>query len=135
VVAGAPDEVLVEGRVVIAAGVPALEGAAVHVRLEDVSAADAASTLVAEAVISDVRHAAGGDDTVIPFALRGRIAIDPGSDYAVRIWVDRDGDGSPGRGDLHSDQRYPVLTRGFGRAVEIVLGASRGGTSDRKGRP
>jgi uncharacterized lipoprotein YbaY len=128
----APDQPLVEGRVVIPGGALALERAAVHVRLEDASAADAASRLVAETVIRDVTHRAGGD-TVVPFALRGRLDIDPTADYAVRAWVDHDGDGSPSSGDLYSDQRYPVLTRGFGRTVEIALGASGGGVANPKG--
>ncbi len=124
-----------EGRVVIPGGMSALERAAVHVRLEDVSAADAASRLVAETVVRDVSHRASGEDTIVPFALRGRLDVDPTADYAVRAWVDHDGDGSPSSGDLYSDQRYPVLTRGFGRTVEVVLGASDAGVANRKGWP
>ena len=118
----------------IAGDASPFERASVHVRLEDVSAADMASTLVAEAVVRDVSHLAGGQSTVIPFALRTRFDVDPAADYAVRVWVDRDGDGSPSSGDLYSDQRYPVLTRGFGRAVEVVLGMGAE-TAKRRERP
>jgi uncharacterized lipoprotein YbaY len=131
----ASDEVLVEGRVVIPSSAPALDRAAVHVRLEEVSAADAPSTLVTEAVIGDVRHRAGGNDTVVPFALRGRHRIDLGADYAVRVWVDHDGDGVESPGDLYSDERHPVLTRGFGRAVDVVLRDTGGGPVIRRERP
>ena len=48
--------------------------------------------------------------------------IDRDHDYSVRVWLDRDGDKKPGSGDLWSDQSYPVLTRGFGTEVTIVLG-------------
>lgn len=123
-----PDKILIEGRVVIAASAPPMDGAAVHVRLEDVSAVDSASTLLAQTVVHAVRHR-GSTKTVVPFVMRGSIAIDPNADYAVRIWVDRDDDGSPGDGDLHSDRRYPVLTRGFGRTVDIAVGSSAGASN------
>ena len=120
---------LVTGQVVIAAAAAAFRGATAHVYLEDASYADAAAAVVAEAVIPDVRHAPtgnGGDDTVLPFALHappGATTIDPRHDYAVRVWVDRDGDGQQGPGDLYSDQSYRVLTRGFGRTVTITIGS------------
>ncbi len=115
---------LVTGQVVISAGTPAFSGATVHVRLEDVSYADAAAEVVAEAIIPGVGHAPGGTTTV-PFALHaapGATPIDPRNDYAVRVWLDRDGDGRAGAGDLHSDQSYRVLTGGFGRTATITLG-------------
>jgi hypothetical protein len=126
------DRPLVTGQVIIADQSPALADASVHISLEDVSRADAPATTVAETVILHVCHRPsqpGSRDnrggTVLGFALRaglGAPAIDLGSDYAVRVWVDRDGDGRPGPGDLYSDQRYPVLTRGFGNTVTITLG-------------
>jgi uncharacterized lipoprotein YbaY len=130
---GAVDASLLAGRVVIAGDTPALERAAVHVRLEAVGAADAASTLVAETIVRGIAHDAGGGDTVIPFSIRGPDHIDPDADYALRVWVDRDGDGEPGPGDLYSDERWPVLTRGFGRTAEIHL-APRGVPPIREGR-
>ena len=120
---------LVTGQVVIAAAAPAFCGAIAHVYLEDVSYVDAAAAVVAEAVIPDVRHEPtgdGGDGTLLPFALHappGATTVDPRNDYAVRVWVDRDGDGQQGPGDLYSDQSYRVLTRGFGRTVTIMIGS------------
>src|SRR4051794_39914678 len=91
------NEPLVTGQIIIAAGVPALRGATVHVRLEDVSYADAPATLVAEVTISVLDHpAAGGTNadssTIVPFAIRPthRPTIDPGADYTLRAWVDAD---------------------------------------------
>jgi uncharacterized lipoprotein YbaY len=128
----AADRPLVTGQVIIADQTPALADASAHISLEDVSYADAPATTVAETVIPHIRHRpsqlGSGDNrggTVLSFALRagpGAPAIDPGNDYAVRVWVDRDGNGRPGPGDLYSDQRYPVLTRGFGNTVTITLG-------------
>lgn len=115
---------LVTGQVVITARTPAVDGAALHIRLEDVSKADAAAVVVAETAIADVRHPFSNGGSAIPFelhALPGAAAIDPRHDYTVRAWLDCDGDGKPGAGDLYSDQSYPVLTRGFGRAVTITL--------------
>ncbi len=120
---------LVTGRIVIPAAVPPFRGATAYLSLEDVSYADAPATVLAEAAIPDVRHqptARAGEATVLAFTLRpapGAAAIDPGNDYAVRAWIDLDGDGRIGPGDPASDQRYPVLTRGFGRTVTITLGA------------
>jgi hypothetical protein len=97
----------------------------VHVRLEDVSDADAAAPLVAEAVMTGVDHHPAESPegkTVVAFRLTPSGDIDPGRDYSVRVWLDRDGDGKPGRGDLWSDQAYRVLTRGFGTDVTVVLG-------------
>jgi len=116
---------VVTGQVVIAASVAAFAAGVLHVRLEDVSYADAGATQVAETIVSEVTHdpARSGDgQTVIAFRIAVADEIDPGHDYSVRVWLDRDGDGKPGTGDLWSDQAYPVLTRGFGTEVTIALG-------------
>ncbi len=131
--AAGPEGPVVDGLVVIATGCPAMTDATVHISLEDVSYADAPATVVAEADVLHVEHRPqrpdadrGSGGTVVPFALRpvpGAPVIDPRRHYAVRVWVDRDGDGREGPGDLHSDQRHPVLTRGHPRTVTIELGA------------
>ena len=121
---------LVTGRVVIGAASPGLRGATVHIRLEDTSYQDAPATLVAEVAISGVDHPAAGaatssdaGGTTVPFeiASAGNRAIDAQADYRLRVWVDADGDGQPGPGDLYSDASQPVLTRGFGNDVTIAL--------------
>jgi uncharacterized lipoprotein YbaY len=128
----ADNDPLVTGRVIIAAGCPALTDATMYISLDDVSYADSSATVVADTVIRHIRHRPerpgegsepGG--TVVSFALAASpdaAAIDPRHHYAVRIWVDGDGDGRAGPGDLYSDQRYPVLTRGHPSKVTIVLG-------------
>lgn len=115
---------LVTGRIIIAAGSPPLRDATAHVHLEDISYADAAASVVAQTVIPDLRHEPCGEDTWVPFALYAAgVAVDPRNDYAVRVWVDRDGDGREGPDDLRSDQSYRVLTGGFGDTVTITLGS------------
>lgn len=118
------EEPLLEGRVVIGGSAPSLRRASVHVRLEDVSEQDRASRLVAEAVVEGVRHGGGPAETVVAFVIGAAAAsapVEPHRDYAVRVWVDSDGDGREGPGDLYSAERCPVLTRGRGRVVTIRL--------------
>lgn len=115
---------LVTGQIIIAADTPPLRDATAHVHLEDVSYADAAASVVAQTVIPDLCHEPSGGDTSVSFALYATgVAVDPRNDYAVRVWVDRDGDGREGPDDLHSDQSYRVLTGGFGDTVSITLGS------------
>jgi hypothetical protein len=127
----ATDRPLVTGQIIITSQSAALADASIYISLEEVSYADAPATTVAETVIPHVRHPSsqpGSRDkfgnTVLAFALHAASSatvIDLGSDYAVRVWVDREGDGRPEPGDLYSDQRNPVLTRGFGDTVMITL--------------
>lgn len=117
-------EPLVTGQIVIAAATPSLSGATIHVYLEHTSYADAAASTVAETTIANVGHRAGSE-TTLAFALDSAPRmppIDPHNDYTVRVWLDCDGDGNDGPGDLYSHQSYPVLTRSFGRTVTITLG-------------
>ncbi len=120
---GAPERPLVRGQVIIGGFTPILTDASVHIRLEETSFADAAATILAEMVVPHVRSAPGAD-TVVTFELcpaPGAPGVDVRSDYSVRVWVDRDGDGRPGPGDLYSSERHPVLTRGFGDSATIKL--------------
>lgn len=120
----APTAPLVTGQVVIAAGVPGWEAATVHIYLEDISYADERAKVVAKVELRGVRHNPAGE-TAIPFALHAppdAPRIERRADYSVRVWVDHDGDGRKGPGDLYSDQTYPVLTQGFGTAVTVRLG-------------
>ena len=126
--AGGP---LVTGQILFTAQTPSFRQATVHLYLEDVSYADAEAEVIAEAVIPAVHHdPTRGESrqrraTTVPFVIdapAGMQALDERNLYAVRVWVDRDGDGLEGPGDLFSDQSYRVLTRGFGRRVSIRLG-------------
>jgi hypothetical protein len=133
----------VTGRIIIKPQVPPFSGAVAHIYLEDVSRADGEADVLAEAVIRDVKHGSSGDEaagragagdtsTEISFALlvSSGTVIDPRSEYAVRVWVDSDGDGSEGPGDLYSDERYSVLTRGLGRDVTVTLGQRQEASGD-----
>ena len=118
----------VTGRVVIASSVPAFSAGVVRVRLEDVSYADRRATIVAEASVPGVSHDPStvdrvqeGAGTLVPFSLTPSRDIESDHDYAVRAWLDRAGR-PPDSAELRSDRSYPVLTRGLGSDVTIVLG-------------
>lgn len=115
---------LVAGEFVIPAQTPSFHKATAHLFLEDVSYADGEALLIANSIIPDVSHNSDlGKDTILPFTIyaSGNLQIDPRNDYAVRAWVDLDGDGHESSGDLFSDQRNPVLTQGFGNKISIRL--------------
>lgn len=87
--------------------------AVIKVRLVDASRADAPATVIGEQVIK----AAGRQ---IPFAFE--IAYDPKRieerfTYAVQARIEDE----DGRLRFISDRHYPVLTRGAGRHVDLVL--------------
>jgi uncharacterized lipoprotein YbaY len=120
------DEALVSGTLVISPETPPFRGGTAHVRLEDISYADAAATIVAESVIPDVNHPQQGRETTVPFELRrgpSSPAIASKNDYAVRAWVEMKRGGTEEEDTLYSEQSYRVLTRGYGNAVTIRLGS------------
>jgi uncharacterized lipoprotein YbaY len=121
---GQADETLVSGTLVIGAETPSFQEGSAHVRLEDISYADAAATLVAEATMPNIRHTYG-HETTIPFSLRrgpSTPAITEGNDYAVRARIDPGPGKTEGEDSLYSEQSYRVLTRGFGNTATITLG-------------
>ena len=111
------------GTILIPAGVEAFSSACAYVDLEDVSFADAPAVGVARTRVRGIGHVPGAATTVVPFvvAFAPDWGPDPPADYAVRVWVDIDGDGRLGPGDLRSDQSYPVLTRGCGDVVAVEV--------------
>lgn len=117
------NQVVVTGTIIIPRDVAAFGNAKAYVRLEDVSYADRAAETVGQTELTDLRHDPGTESTRVPFRLQVEPghAVDPSADYAVRVWIDIDGDGRAGPGDLHSDQSYRVLTKGFGRCVEVEV--------------
>jgi len=101
---------LVSGEIVLGGDVRAFSGATVYVRLEDVSRADAAATLIAEQVLRDVSHRARRADR-LAFQLQGK-PPDRKASCSVRVHVDVDGDGQISLGDYISMESYPVRTQG-----------------------
>ncbi len=88
--------------------------AVVHVRLEDVSRADAPSTL-----ISEVRVPTGGKQVPIPFTLDYDLAkIEDSHTYHLRASILA---GTEGAMLFTTTRAYPVLTRGSGREAQIML--------------
>lgn len=115
------------GRVAIPGSVPAFSRGTLQVWLEDVSYADRAAIVVAEATISGVSHASApateGDreGTVVRFSLWPSREIDANRDYSVRASLTVPADGSREGLEMDSDQSYPVLTRGWAADVTVVL--------------
>lgn len=115
---------MVTGQVIFTTNVPAFVNATIHVQLEDFSRADVGALLLAEEVISHIKHKPGSDQsksTIVYFEITCKEgeSIDPRNFYGIRVWVDIDNDGRNGSGDLNSDQSYRVLTQGFGNSVEV----------------
>ncbi len=104
--------------------------AVVHVRLEDVSRADAPSILIAE-----TRLPAEGKQVPIPFTLEYDPAkIQDSRTYHLRVSILSGGAGGAGEMLFSTTRAYPVLTRGAGREAQITVDqvAARG---DRGGEP
>jgi uncharacterized lipoprotein YbaY len=116
---GAVAPVTVTGTIVFPAAVAVGSPATIHVRIEDVSRADAPATVLASVTLEAVTvpPPAGASVTVaIPVT-----TYDPGARYTVRVHVDRDGDDRVSRGDLVSTAHHPVLTAGAGTVVTIPV--------------
>ena len=79
----------------------------VRVSVEDVSRADAPAPQLAAAAFPSARPAAG---MLGPFELTAELL--PGAHYAVRVHLDRSGDGRIAAGDLVSVARQPVEAAG-----------------------
>jgi len=121
----------VSGRVVIPASVPAFSAGTLRVWLEDVSYADRAAVVVAGATIAGVSHApqpVGQEHrgtTVIAFGLQPTHDLDPASDYSVRVSLDVPAGAGRDALVVENDRSYPVLTRGHGSDVTVVLDTSQ----------
>lgn len=108
---------LVAGDLILDDEEASFKDATVYVTLEDVSRADAKSSIVAKQKIHPVSHHAGAKETV-RFELDGKI-VDDKADYIVRAHVDLDGDGQIRLGHYITTQSYPVLT--FGRPNRLTV--------------
>jgi uncharacterized lipoprotein YbaY len=79
----------------------------VYVRLEDVSLADAAATLVAQAVVRQVPITPREGSLEVALEVDSR-TLEPRRQYSLRAHVDYDQDGVVTPGDYVSTQSYPL---------------------------
>jgi putative lipoprotein len=110
---------IVHGEIVL----PAIDlpdvAAKVLVQVEDVSRADAPSSVVGEQELKGVKLQKGA---VLPFTITlPAEAIDERNSYSVRAHVDLTGSGKVEVGDLVSTQSHPVLTRGSGNEAVVPV--------------
>ena len=106
----------VSGEVVLPDGDVPPEAAAVVVRVEDVSRADAPSTVVGE---QRMEHADLAGHRAIPFTIEVPAdLVDERALYSVQVHVDVSGSGEVEIGDFVSTRTHPALTRG---AEDVVV--------------
>ena len=108
---------IVRGRIVLDEGDQSLEGATLHVVLEEVSRADAPAREVGRV---DLAGAVLSASAPIGFTLAVP-KLDPNARYEVRAHLDRSGSRAFSAGDQITTQSYPVLTRGFPSEVQMHL--------------
>ena len=113
------DTTKVRGQVVLPDVELAGQTADFIIQVEDVSRADAPSTVVGEQRISSVPVYAGMS---IPFTVEiPAERILPNHSYTVRVHVDMSGSGKVEPADLITMQSYPVLTQGYGNEVNVSV--------------
>jgi len=113
---------LIRGEVTFEEGPADISGAAVHVRVEDVSRADAASLTVAEWKVPAL-PAGTTTSSVIPFEVAVE-SLDARGRYSLRAHVDVDRDGRTSVGDFITMEEFPVPRPDFYRLrVRRVGGA------------
>ncbi|CAN7254859.1 hypothetical protein [Knoellia sp. LjRoot47] len=96
-------------------GEPLPDDACARIAVEDVSALDAPSTVVAETVVEDLDTTGATEaDLDVP-------DVEAGTDLVVRVHVTPSARrGTPVQvGDLVTTQAHPVLTRGHGASVVV----------------
>jgi hypothetical protein len=110
---------LVKGKVMFEEEALPFTGATMYVHLENITAADIASEVVADYVERDIAFDPKNTRDLF-FTIAGK-APDPRASYAVRVHIDVDGDGEVSRGDFISMQSYPVITFGYPSEVSILV--------------
>jgi uncharacterized lipoprotein YbaY len=108
----------VYGEIVFDESAPPFSGAVIHVRLEDVSRADAAAREVARLDIPDYSHSQGAKP--LRFSLNVG-DFDPSSRYELRVHADLNRNGQVDAGDQISTESYPVLTQGYPERATVRL--------------
>ncbi len=122
------------------------DDAVIHIYVEDVSFADAESSVIAEKELSagswktaNGEHQSAGAETTNRISVSFEIEIDeklvkPKNDNSVRVWIDARGGRRNGGEkkaavtgteqpfrDFYSTEAYPVLTRGNKNIVQIAV--------------
>jgi uncharacterized lipoprotein YbaY len=108
----------VHGRILFEEEVSSLDGAVVHVFLEDTTRADGPAVVRVHQHSPPVVVA----ERTLAFTLPA-IPVDRRADYTVRVLIDRDGDGRVSRGDYISTASHPVLT--WGHPADVVVSVRR----------
>ena len=107
---------IVSGEIVLAPEQLPAGPVTVVARVEDVSRADAPSSVVGEQVQTvELRRG-----SPVPFAIEVPAdRIDSRRHYAVSVHVDVSGSGEVTKGDLLTTQSYPVVTFGYPSRVQV----------------
>jgi uncharacterized lipoprotein YbaY len=113
----------IEGEVYAADAARRSARATAHVRLQDVSRADAAATTVAEVQLDDVAVPAD-KALVVPFTLDVDDAqLDPRASYIVAVHIDLTGSGDVTSGDYITMQSVPAPLGADPARVEVPVRA------------
>jgi hypothetical protein len=107
----------VSGNLILPADAPAAGAGQVHVEVREEGSADAPSRVVAAQVLSGITLAPGAS---VPFAIDVPV-VEPRRHYGLRAWIDLDGDGRAGPGDLLSTVAQPVLTFGAPSHADVPV--------------
>jgi hypothetical protein len=97
---------------------PVRAGCTVHVMVEDISRADAAAPVVAEAVEPLARAFAAGQRLDVTLMVPD---VDDRARYNVRVHVACSGSGVLSAGDHITTRSYPVLTHGATDHVDVEV--------------
>jgi putative lipoprotein len=110
---------VIRGCILLPTTVMPTVAAAVVVKVEDISRADAPSVVVGEQRMSSVSLSSGGR---VPFEVQVPVKqIDERGSYSVSAQINLRGSGQVEPGDLIVTQTYPVLTGGYPDEVELEV--------------
>jgi uncharacterized lipoprotein YbaY len=117
------DRTTLSGHILIPAATATIERGAAQVQLEEITGADAPASVIAEVNLPDIRHRAGAEDTLIPFAISvTKESVDSRKDYALRVWIDHNSDGQRSAGDLYNSERQRVFQSDLKQPIVIRVG-------------
>lgn len=117
------DRTTLSGHILIPAATASIERGAAQIQLEEITGEDAPARVIAEVNVADIRHRAGAEDTLIPFAISvTKESVDSRKDYALRVWIDHNSDGRRSAGDLYSSERQRVFSSDVNQPILIRVG-------------